>query len=423
MFTKQSNPKVLPLITSIGLVAALSGCQTFSKQTPQDDVSAAESADYYMETTTVDPGRVRVMDPDAVGITPKNTVDRRAEAQQAIKQDHPGSYVVQKGDTLWDISGKFLSKPWLWPEIWDVNPQIENPHLIYPGDEVAMRYVDGKPTIVVSRDGKVVDTGNGTGMSDANPLPANAGGTTRLSPRVREESLANAIPTIPGDAIQQFLVYPRVVDTNTIDGAPYVIGDFEGRLASSTGQQVYVRGDLDVEQTTYGIFRESKELKDPDTRELLGYEVTHVGDANLLHSGDPATMLITNTRMETLAGDRVMSQNQNFVVHNYVPRVPQIEGEGKIISLFNSISQSGRNQVVVLNMGDREGVRVGDVMAIEHRGGRIKDRFSGKPHDFVDIPNTRIGVLMVFRTFDKVSYGLIMESTRPIHLQDAVTGI
>lgn len=425
LFTKLPNTRALPLITSVGLLAiVLSGCNTFSKKTTQDEVSSAEPTDYYVEKTVSESRKARVTDADAVSYTEKYNIDRKTEARESVKKDYPARYVVEKGDTLWDISGKFLSKPWLWPEIWDVNPQIENPHLIYPGDQVAMRYIDGKPTIVVSRDGKVVDTTNGNNSTAvANAMPANEGGTDRLSPRIREESLANAIPTIPGDAIQQFLVYPRVVEASAISDAPYVIGDFEGRLASSTGQQIYVRGDVNLEQTSYGIFRQSKELMDPDTHELLGYEITHVGDANLLHSGDPSTMLITGTRMETLAGDRVMSQNQNFVVHNYVPRVPQIEGEGKVVSLFNAISQSGRNQVVVVNMGDREGVRVGDVMAIEHRGGRIKDRFSGKPHDFVKIPNTRIGVLMVFRTFDKVSYGLIMESTRPIHLQDVVAGI
>ncbi len=423
MFTKLASRSVT-LFISAAIVIALSACNTFSKLSGKEDASGGESTDFYYEESN-EPRTARVIDPDAGGLDKKDTrQQRKTEAKKSIKRNRPNSYVVKKGDTLWDISGKFLKKPWLWPEIWDVNPQIENPHLIYPGDEVALKYINGKPTIVVSRDGTVVNSASGDQSAfESNPLPENDGGVVHLSPTVREQSLANAIPTIPGDVIQQFLVYPRVVDEETIKNAPYVIGDFEGRLASAAGHQIYVRGDLNEEQTSYGIFRQSKELRDPDTDELLGYEITHVGDSNLLHSGDPATMLITATRMETLAGDRVMSQNQNFVVHNYLPRVPQIEGEGKVVSLFNAISQSGRNQVVVINMGKREGVRVGDVMAIEHRGGRIKDRFSGKPHDYVNIPNTRIGVLMVFRTFEKVSYGLIMESTRPIHLHDAVAGV
>lgn len=415
MFTLKRTIGALPFVATAGLAVMLSACNTLPKSDEPDSVANNETRDYYYEESTK-PGKARVIDPEAATFTPRpSAINREQEARDAVRDQLPGAYTVQKGDTLWDISGRFLSKPWLWPEIWDVNPQIENPHLIYPGDEVALRWVDGKPTIIVMRNGETIDTLNRSDM------PMQDG--VRLSPTIREESLANAIPTIPGDAIQQFLVYPRVVDEDTVKKSPYVIGDFEGRLASASGHQVYVRGEINPEQSSYGVFRRNKALVDPDSGEELGVEITHVSDARLLQTGDPATMLITAAKMETIAGDRVLSQNQNYVVHNYVPRVPQIEGEGKIVSLFNAISQTGRNQVVVVNLGDREGVRVGDVMAIEHRGGRIRDRFSGKPHDYVDIPNTRIGVLMVFRTFDKVSYGLIMESTRPIHLHDSVTGI
>lgn len=408
-----------PLLSCLTLATMLSGCQLWNTSAEQDTAEPAADANYYSETVDSE-RRVRVIDPNAAGYQREAAPDRGAEANDAIRDDRPQTYTVVKGDTLWDISGKFLHKPWLWPEIWDVNPQIENPHLIYPGDEVSLRYINGKPTMVVSRDGTVIA---GASADDANAMPAHENGVARLSPQIRESSLSGAIPMIPGDAIQQFLVYPRVVEADELSNSPYVIGDFEGRLASASGQQIYARGDLDNEQSEYGIFRQSKVLKDPDSNELLGFEVTHVADATLLEMGDPATMVIQSANIETLAGDRLLPQNQNYVVHNYMPRVPQIDGEGKIISLFNAISQSGRNQVVVLNMGDREGVRIGDVMAIEHRGGRIKDRFSGKAHDFVNVPNTRIGVLMVFRTFEKVSYGLIMESTRPIHLNDVVAGI
>ncbi len=424
MFIKLSNSRAISLIVSVGLVALLSACNTLKKHTEKEAESSSESSNYFEQTT--EPRRARVIAPDAA-LYNKVTVipDRKKEAQESVKTSPPTAYTVQKGDTLWDISEKFLNKPWLWPEIWDVNPQIENPHLIYPGDNVALRYINGKPTMVVSRNGVVVDTtmrGGNPGSSETT-LGPNSGGEIKLSPRIREESLLSAIPTISGESIQQFLVYPRVVNQATVDEAPYIIGDFEGRLASATGQQIYIRGDINKNQITYGIFRKSQELVDPDTGEELGIEITHVGDAKLLHSGDPATMLITANRIETIAGDRLMVQNQNFVVHNYVPRVPVLEGEGKVVSLYNAITQTGRNQVVVVNLGNREGVRVGDVMAIEHRGGRIRDRFSGKRHDFVKVPNTRIGVLMVFRTFEKVSYGLIMESTRPIHNHDVVTGI
>ncbi len=426
--------KVAPVVVSLAVSVSLSACgfiDQFSEQN-QTSIVVEKTRPYFFEASTKS-GRMRVMSPDALihvsGTTTQAVPNRDQEARESVKSDYPTTYTVQKGDTLWDISAMFLSKPWLWPEIWEVNPQIQNPHLIYPGDQVALSYVDGVAKMVVSRNGAVVDTLNRRNTEQellangTTNMRSKHGGILRLSPQIREEPLETAIPTIPGDAIQQFLVYPHVAEESIVTDAPYVLGNFEGRLASATGHQIYVRGGINKNQSQYGIFRKNQVLSDPDTGETLGFELTHVADSKLLHSGDPATMLITSSKLETNAGDRLLPQNQSIAVHNYVPRVPLVEGEGKIISLFNAISQSGRNQVVVVNMGKREGVRIGDVMAIEHRGGVLKDRYSGKKHDYIKVPNTRIGVMMIFHTFEKVSYGLIMESTRPIHKHDAVTGI
>ena len=177
-----------------------------------------------------------------------------------LEDDAPRSYTVVRGDTLWDISDRFLKEPWLWPTIWEYNPQIQNPHLIYPGDEIALEYVNGQPTLVITRDGKRITGANGvSNVSGVGGSSANAGGTrTRLSPRIREESLDDAIPTIPADAIQSFLVHPRVLDSNTIANAPYVVGNFDGRLTSAVGHQIYVRGKLNRQQPKYGIYRKNK---------------------------------------------------------------------------------------------------------------------------------------------------------------------
>ena len=347
---------------------------------------------------------------------PNNTLDYTAAVPRLgyaneVREDSPDQYTVVKGDTLWDISGKFLKSPWLWPQIWEYNPSIENPHLIYPGDQIALEYVNGEVKLVVSRNGQRL-TGNMT----------SAGGPSeKLSPRVRAESLADAIPSIPGDAISQFLVYPKVVTAQQLADAPYIIGNYEGRLTSAAGHQIYARGPINPNQSTYGVFRKSKTLKDPDSGELLGYEVMHVSTAKLLEHGDPSTLLITSNKMETLADDRLMANAEVAVTHNYVPRLPKIDGSGRIISLVNAIAQSGRNQIVVLNLGERSGVKVGDVMAIERSGGKMKDRF--RKGERVKLPHTRTGVLMVFQTFDKVSYALVMESTRPIHINDNVTAM
>ncbi len=437
---KRITQKVTLLFAALGLMLSLNACSIIEKfqqkdQPEQESGTNAESKNYYYEESS-SPRSTRVISPKAVkhlstsqptySDKPKTLPNRKQEAFESVLSDHPTSYTVKKGDTLWDISGRFLSKPWLWPEIWEVNPQIKNPHLIYPGDEVALAYINGKPTMIVSRNGNIVDTlnrGNIRSEFEDYASKNRSINSVRLSPTIREIPLDTAIPTIPSDAIQQFLVYPHVVEESDVVEAPYVLGNYEGRLASAAGHQIYVRGNINNKQSQYRIFRKNQVLIDPDSGESLGYELTHVADAKLLHSGDPATLLITSSKVETVPGDRILSQNQGFIAHNYVPRVPLIEGKGKIISLFNAITRSGRNQVVVINMGKREGVRIGDVMAIEHRGGIIKDSFSGKLHDYIEVPNTRVGVIMVFHTFEKVSYGLIMESTHPIHINDAVSGI
>lgn len=333
-----------------------------------------------------------------------------------VRGDHPDVYTVVRGDTLWDISERFLTTPWEWPKVWKANPNIKNPHLIYPGDHISLRYdANGQPTLVISRNGEEVGD---------SVIYGENGGTEKLSPRIREQSLKDAIPMIPGDAIRQFLVYPRVVSAKQLKKAPYVIGNYDGRLTSALGHEIYARGNINSSQPSYGVFRRSKELRDPVNNELLGHEVTHVASARLLQQGDPATLLITSNKMETISGDRLMSTANGFAQHTYVPRTPAIQGgEGRIVSLVDAISQAGRNQIVVLNLGDRAGIEIGDVLAVERRGGVIKDRHSGKKNATVSLPSTRTGVVMVFQTFDKVSYALVMESTRPINRNDIVTEI
>ncbi|MGQ7845989.1 LysM peptidoglycan-binding domain-containing protein [Granulosicoccus sp. 3-233] len=338
-----------------------------------------------------------------------------------LEPDAPSSYTVVKGDTLWDISDRFLKEPWLWPEIWSYNPQIENPHLIYPGDLLALEYVNGRPTLTLSRNGQSLgSTGNVLLDADGNTL---SGDRIRLSPRIRTESLDDAIPTIAGDSIQQFLVHPRVVDARTLENAPYIVGNYDNRLISAVGHRVFVRGELNRDQTAYGIFRRNKELRDPTTGALLGHEVTHVADARLLSIGDPSALAITLNKMETMAGDILLPSHEGSITHTYTPRLPALTGEGRIVSLVNAISQTGRDQVVVLNIGSESKIQEGDMLAIESRGNTIVDSRGKDGNERITLPNQRTGVMMVFRTYDKVSYALVMESTRPVMINDIVTGI
>ena len=357
-------------------------------------------------------------------------VPRAYVEEENLNESAPDAYTVVRGDTLWDISARFLKHPWLWPTVWDYNPQIANPHLIFPGDEIALEYINGEPTLVVARNGVRLQTGSATGNTETTGNTSGgraATGTSlqsvRLSPRIRSESLNDAIPLIPADSIRQFLVHPRVVSAAELRRAPYVVGNNDKRLISAIGHKVYARGKLNKEQPKYGIFRRSNELRDPLTKQLLGYEVTHVADAKLLSIGDPSILGITSNNMETIAGDVLLATNEDAVVHAYTPRLPEIRGEGRIISLVNAISQTGRDQVVVLNLGERSGIKIGDVLAIESRGGSIIDNRGKHGYERVDMPHSRTGVLMVFKTFDKVSYALIMESNRPILLNDVITGI
>ncbi|HKK14209.1 MAG TPA: LysM peptidoglycan-binding domain-containing protein [Gammaproteobacteria bacterium] len=316
----------------------------------------------------------------------------------ALNPNHPDRYVVVKGDTLWDIAGRFLKDPWHWPEVWYVNPQIKNPHLIYPGDVITLSYVNGKPRLAVQR---------------GRP-------TVKLSPHARPEPLTRAIPTIPIDAIQQFLTQPLVTDKNELKNAPYVVEIAQEHVIGGPGDQMYVRGLKSSGHTRYSVYRPGKPLVDPDTNEVLGYQAIFVGDATLKRFGDPSTLVLTKADREALVGDRVRPVSQEQIKANFMPHAPKQHVDGRIISVLGGVSQIGQYQVVVLNRGRREGLNPGTVLAIYQTGRVIRDTVSDKHGDTVKLPDERAGELMVFRSFDRVSYGLVMRATRALHVEDRV---
>jgi len=320
--------------------------------------------------------------------------------QVVLKDGHPDRHVVVKGDTLWDISAQFLDSPWLWPEIWYVNPQIENPHLIYPGDVINLVYVDGKPQLQIQR---------GTG------------GVFKLSPEARVERLDKAIPTIPIDAIQQFLTQPLVVEEDTLAESPYIVSSAGEHLIAGAGDRAYVRG-VDTEQgSRYHVFRAGDTYIDPDTGEVLGYEALYLGDGDVERFGDPSTMKLLRTTREINIGDRVMPMSQKEVFAYFTPHAADDSLTGKIISVVDGVSQIGQYQVVVINRGKREGVDVGTVFAVSQAGAVIPDQVSSDVKDVVKLPDERAGILMVFRTFEKVSFGLIMKATSSLHVGDTIS--
>ena len=311
----------------------------------------------------------------------------RQLAESSIRTDNPGDYTVVKGDTLWDISGRFLSRPWLWPEVWHVNPQIQNPHLIYPGDRIALTYIEGSPRLQLIR--------------------ANSRGGRQSSP----------IGTISADLIEGFLVKPLVVSTEEIESAAYVAATEQGRLIGAAGDHIYARGD--ISGSRYSIFRPGKALVDPDTQEVLGHEAIHVSNASMVKAGDPSKLVITNSERETMKGDRLMSDSAQSPAF-YQPRAAATSTPGKIISLVDAVARAGQNQVVVMNLGEEDGVQAGDTFSVVGQDRRVRDDINPERGEYFTVEGEHAGVVMVFRTFDQVSYGLIMSSTRDVRLFDKV---
>ena len=317
-------------------------------------------------------------------------------ADVVLNPNHPDRYVVVKGDTLWDISAKFLREPWYWPEIWYVNPQVANPHLIYPGDVLTLVYVNGKPQIRVDH------------------------GTEKLSPKIRVESLEQAIPTIPIDAIEQFLTKPLVVSQDELNRAPYVVSGADEHVVTGAGDRVYVRGIKGEDIGLFDIFEPGGPLIDPDTKEVLGYEAIYVGEGAVKSFGDPATLLLTETAREARVGDRLWPASQEKPVTHFLPHPAPPGTEGRIISVLGGVSQIGQFNVVAINRGTADDIDVGSVLKIFQTGDVVRDTVGGKRAELVKLPDEEAGVLMVFRTFDRVSYGLVMQATRAMHVLDIV---
>ena len=316
----------------------------------------------------------------------------------SLNPNHPDKYVVVKGDTLWDISARFLQNPWEWPEIWQVNPQIANPHLIYPGDIISLVYVNGQPRLTVER----------------------GSGTVKLEPKARISSLDEAIPTIPVDAIRQFLTEPRIVGKDELDKAPYVVASKGEHLIAATNDSIYARGIHGDSIRQWTVFRKGETYKDPITGEVLGYEARFVGNAKLYRTGDPSTLLMTRSTREVLIGDRLLPSGEETYDAHFTPHAPAQPVSGYILAVLDGVNQIGRNQVVVINKGSRDGLEPGSVLDIYQTGEVIPDLVTENPKDTVTLPNEKAGTLMVFRTFDRISYGLVMISTRNMNVMDIV---
>ncbi|MBI2734084.1 MAG: LysM peptidoglycan-binding domain-containing protein [Aquabacterium sp.] len=352
-------------------------------------------------------------------ITPqqKATAAKVAEAGVPLSElspNAPDTYTVKRGDTLWDISSLFLKSPWRWPELWGMNmQQIRNPHLIFPGQ---MLYLDKS---------------NGRARLRVGEPVVGSGGTVKLSPRVREGSLDDAISSVRVHLLEPFFNEAVVFDTSEeLLQAPRVVATQEGRVVLSRGETAYVRGDLGGRRD-WRLFREPKPLRDPATHEVLGYEAQYVGTATMTREGAegtgadggqvviPSTFTITSLRQESAVGDRLAPVPPREYT-NMVPHAPAQDIAGQIVSIYGDALTAGQSQIVVLNKGAKDGMERGHVLALWRAGVTLRDKTS-EDKAVMNLPDERHGLLFVFRVFDRVSYALILNVKDPVKPGDRFT--
>jgi hypothetical protein len=335
----------------------------------------------------------------------------------------PDSYTVKAGDTLWGIAQTFLNQPWYWPELWYLNPQIQNPHLIYPGDVLSLVNVDGKPRLMVTERGAVGTAAGGEVVTRGNGQ--------RLSPQVREEALAQAITTIPYHVVAAFMGRPSVLSKDEVKSAPYLMKVRGKHIIGAAGDEVYARGISTAgEGLRYNIVHVDEPLRDPESHDLLGYRGEYVGTGTVVTSGDPAKLKLNETAREALPGDKLFAESYQMNMA-FVPHAPSSTINGTIFAV-NGVFLVGRYQVVAINRGSKAGLDVGTVLAIHQAGEKIKDVYgdgrSANPMETptslfgkkVKLPDERVGTALVFKTYERMSYALIMDASLPVSIGDFV---
>ena len=439
MSTKKNHIQLTLTYLTISAALTFSGCSSNPSvwaEQPEEQAPVEQVADAV--TQPLEPSQEQ----EPIVTAPATAAETAPQATHDIKirSDYPREYVVKKGDTLWGIASRFLEDPWYWPEIWYRNPQLDNPHLIYPGDMLSLTYINGRPSIQVTREvvevpvaeaaeapvateERVIRTDTGTATNDGRKV-------VRLSPIVHRSDRAIAIPSIPSDAIRQFLTNPRVATKSEMDDAPYIVANDDTHLIMASNNRIYIRdarGKLDRDKVRYSVYRRGDEFRDPDTDDILGYEIVYAGEARIDLYGDPATATLLNTSREILVGDFLLNTDKSEFSHLYYPKVPDHKVDARVISLFDAISSSAKYQIVVINKGEDAGLKIGNVLATYYRGGEANDKYMarktfrrGEEEKLsVTLPDERSGLMMLFKVFDKVSYGLIVESTRGIRKNDA----
>lgn len=308
----------------------------------------------------------------------------------------PDRYIVVPGDTLWSIAGRFLKDPWRWPELWRLNKdELRRPQRLTPGDIIVLnrKSSDGEPQLKLAKPFK-------------------------LSPQQYIEPNSKTIASIPANIIEPFLAQPLIVEEHTLDNAARIVGTQEGRVFLARGDHAYVAGAAaDVE--LWYVYRPGKALLDPDTRQPLGYEAFHLGTARKINAGEQALFEIVDVKQEIGRGDRLLPATRPDLL-SYVPHKPSSEISGKVISVYGGVNEAGRYSIIAINRGLADQLEIGHVVALYRSARSTRTRDENNQRETVILPEERSGLAFIFRTYEHVSYALVMETTRPVTVLDTV---
>lgn len=325
----------------------------------------------------------------------------KATAPLELAPNAPERYTVVPGDTLWDISAKYLKSPWRWPELWRMNKEdIKNPHWIYPGQVLVLDYdADGKPRLRIEGGGD----------------PRNV----KVEPKIYVEPNKRAISAIPYDLIRPYLERPLVMDIDQLDSLPRIVSAENDRIALGAGDKIFATGIPANGAKIWHTYRQGRPLSEKGSREVLGYEAIYTGSARLTVPGDPATLQLTRSAQEVSRGDKLVPELEPSIV-SYVPHAPEKAMRGEILSIYGTVGHAGRGSVISISRGAKDGVEIGHVFNLMTSGRAVDERFNGVKRTYLT-PDQQTGLVFVFQVFDRVSYGLIMASDDPVRIGDIVT--
>jgi LysM repeat protein len=407
MFVHQTTSlrRAFPWCAGLTALLSLNGCSSFGQHAPAGaEATAATPSSAAAATESAEPETVTSNLPELGAESESTTVV--PDASTSLSPTAPKSYVVQHGDTLWGLASMFLKDPWLWPEIWYLNPEVANPHRIYPGDTLRLAQgADGRTQVVLTR---------------------GSGSVTRLKPLLRSAELEGAIANIPYNVIAAFFGRPGVLTMEQVQAAPYVLSLRGAHLIAGTGNDLYIRKLKGAEGERYSVLHVGQLLKDPVSGDSLGYLADYAGAAQVTLVGDPARARVYESRREILAGDVLVPEIGGNAT-DLVPRAPTVDVKGRILAVVNGVLLAGQYQVVAINLGSQQGLEPGHVLRVNEsrlsvpdRCARIQGITTCAQVTSVRLPTETAGTLLVFRVFPQLSYALVAAETTPLAVGDHV---